>query len=160
MRSRSKWKVCCTSTMIVQLIGIMYVQICEAFGLSRAHKVPPVLYKECRKTKLFVTLSWIWNEVKVKMKGMLHIHNDCTIDWHQVCANIGSGLGFRSGNSPPTGDNTDTSYWSIFDNIPLSCLIVSTLEVSSRRLDSCPLRSSTSSSCFFTVITRETKSCG
>ena len=30
MRSRSKWKVCCTSTMIAQLIGTKYVQICEA----------------------------------------------------------------------------------------------------------------------------------
>ena len=30
MRSRSKWKVCCTSTMIVQLIGTKCVQICEA----------------------------------------------------------------------------------------------------------------------------------
>ena len=35
-----------------------------------------------QKTKCFVTLSWILNEVKVKMKGMLHIYNDCTIDWH------------------------------------------------------------------------------
>ena len=66
----------------------------KRFGLSRAHKVPPVLYKVCRKTKFFVTWSWIWNEVKVKMKGMLHIYNDCTIDWHQVFANMWSGLGW------------------------------------------------------------------
>ena len=63
------------------------------FGLSRAYKVPLVLYKVCRKTKFFVTLSWIGNEVKVKMKGMLHIYTDCTIDWHQMCANMWSGLG-------------------------------------------------------------------
>ena len=36
------------------------------------------------KKKKFVTLSWIWNEVKVKMKGMLHIYNACAIAWHQV----------------------------------------------------------------------------
>ena len=30
MRSRSKWKVSCTSTMIVQLICTKYMQICEA----------------------------------------------------------------------------------------------------------------------------------
>ena len=66
----------------------------KRFGLSRAHKVPPVLYKVCRKTKSFVTLSWIWNKVKVKIKGVLQIHNDCTIDWHQVCANMRSGLGW------------------------------------------------------------------
>ena len=53
----------------------------KRFGLSRAHKVPPIWNKVCRKTKLFATLSWIWNKVKVKMKGMLHIYNDCTIDW-------------------------------------------------------------------------------
>ena len=64
----------------------------KRFGLSRAHKVPPVLYKVCRKTKFFVTLSWIWNEVK--MKGMMHIYNECTSDWHQVCANMWSGLGW------------------------------------------------------------------
>ena len=64
------------------------------FGLSHAQKVPPVLYKVCRQTKFFVTLSWIWNKVKVKMKGMLHIYNDCTIDWHQVCENMWSGLGW------------------------------------------------------------------
>ena len=66
----------------------------KRFGLSRAHKVPPVLYKACRKTKFFVTLSWIWNKVKFKMKGMLHIYNDCTTDWHQACANMWSGLGW------------------------------------------------------------------
>ena len=65
----------------------------KRFGLSRAHKVPPVLYKVCLKTKFFVT-SWIWNKVNVKMKGMLHIYNDCTIDWHQVCENMWSGLGW------------------------------------------------------------------
>ena len=59
----------------------------KRFGLSRgcrAHKEPTFLNKACIKTKFFVTLSWIWNEVKVKMKGVLHIYNDCTIDWHQV----------------------------------------------------------------------------
>ena len=66
----------------------------KRFGLSRAHKVPPILYKVCWKTKFFVTLSWIWNKVKVKMKGMLHIYNDRTIDWHQVCENMWSGLGW------------------------------------------------------------------
>ena len=66
----------------------------KRFGLSRAHKVPPILNKVCRKTKFFATLSWIWNKVKVKMKSMLHIYNDCTIDWHQVCENMWSGLGW------------------------------------------------------------------
>ena len=50
--------------------------------------------KYAGKLKFFVTFSWIWNEVMVKMKGMLHIYNDCTIDWHQVCANMWSGLGW------------------------------------------------------------------
>ena len=94
IKSRSKWKVCCTSTMIVQLIGTSMCKYVKRFGLSRAHKVPPVLYKVCMKTKFLVTLYWIWNKVKVKMKGMLHIYNDCTIDWHQVCANMWSSLGW------------------------------------------------------------------
>ena len=52
MRSRSKWKACCTSTMIVQLMDTKYVHIyVKRFGPSRAHKVTPVLYKVCRKTK-------------------------------------------------------------------------------------------------------------
>ena len=91
---RSRWKVCCTSTMIVQLFAPSMCKYVKRFGLSRAHKIPPVLYKVYTKTKFFVTLSWIWNEVKVKMKGMLHIYNDCTIVWHQVCANMWNGLGW------------------------------------------------------------------
>ena len=93
-KSRSKWKVCCTSTMIVQLIGTKYVKICEAVWAESRTQSTTVLYKVCRKIKFFVTLSWIWNKVKVKMKGMLHIYNDCTIDWHQVCENMWSGLGW------------------------------------------------------------------
>ena len=50
--------------------------------------------KHAEKNYVFVTLSWIWNKVMVKMKGMLHIYNVCTIDWHQVCANMSSGLGW------------------------------------------------------------------
>ena len=57
----------------------------RAFGAAGDNKV-------CRKTKFFVTLSWIWHKVKVKMKGMLHIYNDCTIGWHQVCANMWNDL--------------------------------------------------------------------
>ena len=60
MWSRSKWKVCCTSTMIVQLIGIKCVQICEAvWAESRTQSTTRLLHKVCRKTKFFVTFSWI-----------------------------------------------------------------------------------------------------
>ena len=85
----------------------------KRFGLSRAHKVPPVLYKVCRKTKFFVTLSWIWNKVNVKkMKGMLHIYNDCTIDWHQVCANMWRGLGLVAYTKyHPYSGRTDAQTW-------------------------------------------------
>ena len=39
-----------------------------------------------QKTKYFVTLTWICN--KVKMKDVLHIYNDCAIDWNRVCSNM------------------------------------------------------------------------
>ena len=43
MRSRSKWKVCCTSTMIVQLIGIKCVQICKVvWAESRTQSTTPI----------------------------------------------------------------------------------------------------------------------
>ena len=43
IKSRSKWKVCCTSTMIVQLIGTKYVQICEAvWAESRTQSTTPI----------------------------------------------------------------------------------------------------------------------
>ena len=45
MRSRSKWKVCCTSTMIVQLICIKCVKICEAvWAESRTQSTTPIRY--------------------------------------------------------------------------------------------------------------------
>ena len=94
MRSRSQWKVSCTSIMIVQLIGTKYVQICEAVWAESPTSTTRLIYKVCRITKFFVTLSWIWNKVNVKLKGMLHIYNYCTIDWHQVCANTWNGLGW------------------------------------------------------------------
>ena len=57
--------------------------------MSRAHKVPPVILKACIKLLFCVTLTWICNEVKVKIKDLLHTYNDCAIDWPQVqvCAN-------------------------------------------------------------------------
>ena len=171
MRSRSKWKACCTSTMIVQLIGTKCVQICEAVGQSHTHKVPPscikyagkqsffvtlswilnkikvkmkgmlhiivqligtkyvqiceavwaesctqrttVLNKVCTKTNFFVTFYWLLYKVKVKIKGMLHIYNDCTIDWHQVCANMWSGLDWltQQSTTPIWDGQMDARTW-------------------------------------------------
>ena len=62
MRSRSKLKVSCTSTMIVQLIGTKYVQICEAVGLSRANKVPPVFGTDrCTDTWTWIICPPVWD---------------------------------------------------------------------------------------------------
>ena len=49
-----------------------YVEIGEAVW---SHKVPPIIQKTCRKLliSVFVTLIFIYNEVKVKMKGALYI---------------------------------------------------------------------------------------
>ena len=70
--------------------------------------------KYAEKTKFFVTLSWIWNKVKVKMKGMLHIYNYCTIDWYQVCANMWSGVTHTKYHPYSDGwidGHTDTRTW-------------------------------------------------
>ena len=96
IKSRSKWKVCCTSTMIVQLIGTKYVKICEVvWAESRTQKYHPSYIKYAGKQ------SFLWpcpgSEIKSRSKWkviMLHIYNDCTTDWHQVCANMWSGLGW------------------------------------------------------------------
>ena len=82
-----KLKTCCTSTIFVQLIGIKCVQICEAVWAEWRTKYHPCYKKYTGKQSLFVTLSWIWNKIKVKMKGMWHIYNYCTNDWHpsSVC---------------------------------------------------------------------------
>ena len=95
MRSRSKWKACCTSTMIVQLIGTKYVHICEAVWAESRTQSTTSLIWSMQKNKVFrdVVLDLKY-KVMVKMKGMLHIYNDCTIDWHQVSENMWSGLGW------------------------------------------------------------------
>ena len=66
-------------------------------------------------------MSWIWNEVKVKMKGMLNIYNDCTINWHHVCANMWSGLdGVVHTKYHPYSGRTDGLAHARTDMNPLS----------------------------------------
>ena len=116
-RSWSKQKVCCTSTMIRQVTGTKLWKYVQWFRLIREHKVPAVIHNTCRKLSVFVTL--IYNGVKVKLKGVLHIYNDCAIDWHQICANMWSGLGWVAAHKKyhPYSVRTDThaSTW-----IPMS----------------------------------------
>ena len=49
-----------------------------------------------------MTCTWICSEVKVKMKDMLDIYNNCEIYWHQVCVwaepNTQTTTSFRDGD--------------------------------------------------------------
>ena len=85
IRSRSKWEVCCTSTMICNWLAPSMYKYMNRFRLSRACTQSTT---HCRTRSVFVTLTCNCNEVKVKIKDVLHIYNDCAIDSHQECANI------------------------------------------------------------------------
>ena len=73
MRSRSKWKVSCTPTMIVRLIGIKYVQICEAVWAESCTQVPHVSYIEYAEK-----LSFLWPCPGSEMRSMSKLKVCCT----------------------------------------------------------------------------------
>ena len=74
-----------TSVMNMHQTGTKYVEMGEAVWADSSTQSTTRHTNGMQKAKcIFLTLTC--NEVK--MKGVLHINNDCVIDWYKVCVNI------------------------------------------------------------------------